>query len=81
MYPEYFEARERALLGERFDALFSASEAPARGLTVNRLRCAPENAIAQRFYKKYGFEKVGEEHGPVTLDLLEKYIGYDTKNG
>ena len=37
MYPEYFEARERALLGERFDALFSASEAPARGLTVNGL--------------------------------------------
>lgn len=42
MYPEYFEARERALLGERFDALFSASEAPARGLTVNGLRCTPE---------------------------------------
>lgn len=47
MYPEYFEARERALLGERFDALFSASEAPARGLTVNGLRCAPE-WLAQR---------------------------------
>ena len=42
MYPEYFEARERALLGERFDALFNAPQAPARGLTVNRLRCAPE---------------------------------------
>ena len=51
------------------------------GRTRLRLRCAPENAIAQRFYKKYGFEKVGEEHGLVTLDLLEKYIGYDTKNG
>ena len=47
MYPEYFEARERALLGERFDALFSASEAPARGLTVNGLRCTPE-WLAQR---------------------------------
>lgn len=42
MYPEYFEARERALLGERFDALFAASEAPARGLTVNGLRCTPD---------------------------------------
>ena len=42
MYPEYFETRERALLGERFDALFAASEAPARGLTVNGLRCTPE---------------------------------------
>ena len=47
MYPEYFEARERALLGERFEALFSASEAPARGLTVNGLRCTPE-WLAQR---------------------------------
>ena len=43
-----------------------------------RLRCAPDNAVAQRFYKKYGFVKVGEERsGPVTLDLLEKYIGYE----
>ena len=51
------------------------------GRTRLRLRCAPENAIAQRFYKKYGFEKVGEEHGTVTLDLLEKYIGYEPENG
>ena len=43
-----------------------------------RLRCAPENQVAQRFYKKYGFTKTGEEHsGPVKLDILEKYIGYD----
>ena len=42
MYPEYFEARERALLGERFDSLFAAPEAPARGLTVNGLRCTPQ---------------------------------------
>ena len=50
------------------------------GRTRLRLRCAPENAVAQRFYKKYGFEKVGEEHGSVTLDILEKYIGYETKD-
>ena len=51
------------------------------GRTRLRLRCAPENAVAQRFYKKYGFEKVGEEHGRVTLDILEKYIGYEARNG
>ena len=44
-----------------------------------RLRCAPENGVAQRFYKKYGFVKVGEVQGAggVPLDLLEKYIGFD----
>jgi probable phosphoglycerate mutase len=42
-----------------------------------RLRCAPENGVAQRFYKKYGFVKVGEEQGSrVPLDILEKDIGY-----
>jgi len=44
-----------------------------------RLRCAPDNGVAQRFYKKYGFVKVGEVQGTggVPLDLLEKYIGFD----
>ena len=43
-----------------------------------RLRCAPDNAVAQRFYRKYGFIKVGEDKGArITLDLLEKYIGYE----
>ncbi len=42
-----------------------------------RLRCAPYNRRAQRFYAKYGFVKVGEEQGGrVPLDILEKYIGY-----
>ena len=42
-----------------------------------RLRCAPYNDRAQRFYHKYGFSKVGDEvGGPVPLELLEKYIGY-----
>ena len=43
-----------------------------------RLRCAPSNAPAQSFYRKFGFVKVGEEpgvHG--MLDILEKYIGYE----
>lgn len=48
------------------------------GRTRLRLRCAPDNAVAQRFYKKYGFTKVGEEQTDrVKLDLLEKYIGYE----
>lgn len=43
-----------------------------------RLRCAPTNGIAQRFYRRYGFRKVGEEpDSRVPLDLLEKYIGYE----
>lgn len=43
-----------------------------------RLRCAQSNEPAQRFYRKYGFVKAGEvpgAHG--TLDVLEKYIGYE----
>ena len=48
------------------------------GRTLLRLRCAPDNGVAQRFYKKYGFYKIGEAEGArVPLDLLEKRIGYD----
>ena len=47
MYPEYFEQRERALLGPRFDELFAAPAQPARGLTANGLRCGRE-WLAQR---------------------------------
>lgn len=43
-----------------------------------RLRCAQENETAQRFYRKYGFVKTGEEPGVYgVLDVLEKYIGYE----
>ncbi len=43
-----------------------------------RLRCAPYNERAQRFYAKYGFRKIGQESGGrVPLDILEKYIGYE----
>ncbi|MCD8376688.1 MAG: bifunctional histidine phosphatase family protein/GNAT family N-acetyltransferase [Oscillospiraceae bacterium] len=43
-----------------------------------RLRCAPDNRIAQRFYRKYGFYKVGQDPGSrVPLDILEKYIGFE----
>lgn len=42
-----------------------------------RLRCAPENEVGQRFYRRHGFYKVDEEPGGLgTLDVLEKYIGY-----
>ena len=44
--PEFFTRRERALLGARFEELLTPAlpirEAPARGVTVNTLRCAPE---------------------------------------
>ena len=40
VYPKYFEEREKALLGSRYETLYAApGAAPARGLTVNRLRC------------------------------------------
>lgn len=40
---DYFLAREKALLGARYEALYQAqSPQPARGVTVNRLRCMPE---------------------------------------
>lgn len=43
-----------------------------------RLRCAPYNEPAQKFYAKHGFVKIGEEVGSrVPLDILEKYIGFD----
>ena len=45
-----------------------------------RLRCAPENLRARRFYEKYGFHKVAQEAGGLgPLDVLEKYIGYGVK--
>ena len=41
------------------------------------LRCAPENGVAQRFYKKYGFHKVGDvPDSEVPLDYMVKNIGY-----
>lgn len=46
-----------------------------------RLRCAPENTVAQHFYKRNGFHKIGEEPGGCgTLDVMEKYIGYGEAN-
>ena len=43
MPKEFFEQRERALLGERYETLYAAlSETAARGVTVNLLRCTPE---------------------------------------
>ena len=47
------------------------------GRTKLRLRCAPDNGVAQRFYARYGFRKIGAaQGGRVPLDMLEKYIGY-----
>lgn len=47
------------------------------GRNYLRLRCAPDNEVAQRFYKRYGFQKIGIAEGSrVPLDMMEKYIGY-----
>lgn len=50
----------------------------ALGRKYIRLRCAPENARAKKFYERHGFAKVGEEPGGIGhLDTMEKYIGCD----
>ena len=49
------------------------------GRTTLRLRSSPTNEPLQRFCAKYEFHKTGEDQvGGRTLDLLEKYIGYET---
>ena len=56
MPTEYFERRERALLGDRFDALYAApQENAARGVTVSALRAAPEQFAAQATKKKWAW--------------------------
>lgn len=48
------------------------------GRTRLRLRCAPDNYVAQRFYERYGFCKIGAAPGArIPLDLLEKPIGLE----
>ena len=48
MPTEYFERRERALLGDRFDALYTApGDTAARGVTVSALRTTPEAFAAK----------------------------------
>ena len=42
----YFETRERALLGDAYDTLYTAPGAVARGITVNTLRCTPAQFAA-----------------------------------
>lgn len=41
MSADYFEMRERALLGDAYDTLYAAPSELCRGLTVNLLRCTP----------------------------------------
>ena len=48
MSTEYFEHRERALLGDRYDTLYAApQQTAARGVTVSALRTGPEQFAAQ----------------------------------
>ena len=50
----------------------------AKGRQFLRLRCAPENERARKFYLSHGFYKVGEEPGGIGyLDTMEKYIGLE----
>jgi 16S rRNA C967 or C1407 C5-methylase (RsmB/RsmF family)/NOL1/NOP2/fmu family ribosome biogenesis protein len=44
---QWFEERERALLGERFDVLYAAPAQRFRALTVNGLRCTPEKFVQE----------------------------------
>lgn len=58
----------------------AASAYRSLGREVLRLRCAPKNERARRFYERYGFRKVGREAGMFSqLDVLEKFIGYGLK--
>ena len=43
---QYFEARERGLLGARYSELYAAPASPARGVTVNTLRIQPQKFAA-----------------------------------
>lgn len=50
----------------------------AMGRQFLRLRCAPENERAKKFYHSHGFYKIGEEPGGAGhLDTMEKYIGLE----
>ena len=50
----------------------------AKGRQFLRLRCAPENERAKKFYLSHGFYKIGEEPGGIGhLDTMEKYIGLE----
>lgn len=72
MLPEYrFQGLGIQLLGQ------AISTYRPLGRDVLRLRCAPENTTGQHFYSKHGFHKTGEVPGAFgSLDVLEKYIGY-----
>lgn len=49
----------------------------SQGRTRLRLRCAPDNSLAQGFYRRHGFYKVGwADNSPVPLELLDKNIGF-----
>jgi len=48
------------------------------GRRLLRLRCAPSNGVAQRFYRRYGFRKTGTDpSSPVELEFLDKGISYE----
>ena len=64
-FPQDFTARERALLGPRFDEVYTyATAAPARGVTVNGLRCTP-----QQFARSVDFDAVPSVFCPTAFTV------------
>ena len=64
-FPQDFTARERALLGPRFDEVYTyATAAPARGVTVNGLRCTP-----QQFAQSVDFDAVPSVFCPTAFTV------------
>ena len=63
--PELFVQRERALLGPRFDAMFSyPGQGAVRGASVNALRCTPQQfaALADFPLEASPFCEIGRAH-------------------
>ena len=64
-FPQDFTARERALLGSRFDEVYAyATLSPARGVTVNGLRCTP-----QQFAQSVDFDAVTSVFCPTAFTV------------
>ena len=64
MPTEYFEQRERALLGRRYEQLYAAPQQTAeRGVTVSALRTTPEQFASFVRAELAKYEKVVKATG------------------
>lgn len=75
MRPEFrFKGLGIQLLGQ------AVSDYRAKGRQFLRLRCAPENAPARKFYADHGFYQAGQEVcGAHLCYIMEKYIGLELR--